>query len=140
MILHCVILSGVPTIISNLPPVLYTEVNTTLTLTCTAQNVSIAWYHENVPLATGGSDNTLRHRTIGNGLEIPNLDLQQAGWYTCVASNQFGRAERDFLVVVGGEEKGGGDGREGRKGRKKGMGRWGGRRDGRGDGRRETVM
>ena len=102
MILHCVIFSGVPTIISNLPPILYAEVNTTLTLTCTAQNLSIAWYHENVPLATGGSDNTLRHRIIGTQLEIPNLDLQQAGWYTCAASNQLGRAERDFLVVVGG--------------------------------------
>lgn len=70
-----------------------------LNLTCSAQNLAIAWYHENIPLETAESG-----RIHANRLEIPDISFEQAGWYTCTTSNQSGRAEREFLVVVGGKE------------------------------------
>ena len=90
-----------PTITSQQGSIVYHEAGSVLNLTCSAQNLSIAWYYENVPLERGS---TLQYRIFDNRLEISNLGFQQAGWYTCAASNPSGRAEGDFLVVVGGEK------------------------------------
>ena len=56
---------------------------------------SFAWYFNNEPIAT---ETVLR----GN-LTLSFLQTKDGGWYTCAAANRFGRAERDFLLIVGGK-------------------------------------
>ena len=57
-----------------------------------------AWYFNNVPLVTGGS------RTLQNDSILFNRVLfKYSGWYTCAASNEYDRTERDYLVIIVGK-------------------------------------
>ena len=65
----------------------------------------MAWYIENIPInPEGGSpfDNE-EPQIVGDDLVFNSVDIMRnSGWYTCATANQFGRAEMDFLLIVGG--------------------------------------
>lgn len=56
-----------------------------------------AWYYNNTPLSNSPAF-SIRERE----LKIANVSLSHSGWYTCAAANEYGRTERDFLVIAGG--------------------------------------
>ena len=59
-----------------------------------------AWYYNNVPLVTGDG------RTLQNdSIQFDRVLSQHSGWYTCVASNKYGRTERDYLLIVVGKSR-----------------------------------
>lgn len=55
-----------------------------------------AWYKNNIPLSNGSGITLLNDR-----LEFQPVRSAHSGWYTCAASNEYGRTERDFLVIAG---------------------------------------
>ena len=59
---------------------------------------TVIWYKSRNPL----SDNA-RYSILSNGtLLVKSVRQQEAGWFTCEASNNAGRAERKaFLIVTG---------------------------------------
>ena len=71
--------------------------NSTGSITCNilGSTRAPAWYFNNVPLVTGDG------RTLqNNSIRFNRVLLKHSGWYTCAASNEYGRTERDYLVVV----------------------------------------
>ena len=91
----------------SIQPVVYVDRNTSApeVITCEASSESndvlFAWYFENTPISVplhtslSVSNNTLAF--------IAGAPFTLSGWYTCVASNDFGTDFRDFLVVIGGK-------------------------------------
>lgn len=77
-----------------------------VTLGCTLEGADIGtWYYNNVPMeqATVTSEDDRTSALVQ--LEIRSVQMAQGGWYTCAASTDTERMERDFLLVIGGESK-----------------------------------
>ena len=95
---------GPPTIISDSDSFTYAEDGRPLTIHCTADpGALVAWYIENIPIDPQDNDEE-EPRIIGGDLIFTRVRMRHSGWYTCAVANQFGRAEEDFLVIVGGGE------------------------------------
>lgn len=84
-----------PDLTSQNSSIVNASVGQSVVLECTAAE-SIAWYFNNVPMMAGAAGESGR-------LVFNSLALNDSGWYTCAAANQFGRRELDFLLVVVGE-------------------------------------
>lgn len=80
--------------------IFYLKLDSTEDITCDIVGTlrPPAWFLDNVPLSTNPGL-TIRESSI----RLRNIKTSQSGWYTCSATNQWGRTERDFLVIVGGE-------------------------------------
>lgn len=64
-------------------------------------NTPVAIYRNNFPLDVMPYDSNGDQSV--DGAEIAIMDFPDSGWYTCTATNSFGRTDLDFLVIVGGE-------------------------------------
>lgn len=91
---------GSPVLVTNTDKIRYAEVNTTHIIECEVQGSSATpvWYFNNIPITSAPPYNIKQTK-----LTILSVSSELCGWYTCTASNQFGKQEVDFLVVVAGE-------------------------------------
>lgn len=90
-------------------PVYYVNVSSSFILNCSLDSrSSTAWYFNNIPLCGPSPREDCSFlvdvTSSGSGnLQFSQLSFEHAGWYTCaVASEELGREERDFLLIVQG--------------------------------------
>ncbi len=100
--------TGAPQLQTELDKTVYGVFNEPFQLACSAPgyDVAIAWYRDQVPISVlnPGMPTTERVAVASNGsLLFTPLELSDSGWYTCTASNTFGRDEIDFLLFVRGK-------------------------------------
>ena len=57
-----------------------------------------AWYRNNTPVSTGQG-----YTVTDRELKIEQVSFMNTGWYTCAAANEYGRTEKDYLIIVGGK-------------------------------------
>ena len=100
--------TGPPQLTTEHDDIIYALLNQQFELVCSCPlyNVSIAWYHDNIPFPTSTMPPGPLPVVYNNTLVFPPLRAQDSGWYTCAVSNEFGRDEIDFLVVVVGKSNG----------------------------------
>lgn len=88
----------------------YANLSSSFILSCRLNSKSsTAWYYNNIPLCDHGEqqdDCYFQENVFSNGsgnLMLTELMFKHAGWYTCaVATEEEGRKEKDFLLIVQG--------------------------------------
>ena len=89
--------------------IIYAIKDDPLQLNCTTlgSNISIAWYYNQIPINVFSSSTLFLPndppRVVDNVLMFSKLKVSDSGWYTCAASNKYGRKEIDMLLVVEGK-------------------------------------